>query len=582
MAGFFENLFGLNLTPQERKALMAQGKAGPLVGALEGEYLPRADGIEADRPRIGSDPVSSQAQSRVGPDRTGRTFYANTAGDVGTSVPKGSGTSGVYGAAEDLAGKEARGLLKTGARTAGKFLGPIGAVADFVNPEAVGDGELTPEQQAQQAQLAVANMGPQMAGDAWQFGSDVAQRTLNAGLGRGNPLDLRDPQAPRTNYFDQSRSPRQPEMEDTVVGPVAQSQPQNQEQAVAAAEQRKIGMQEQVANTSLEALNSGKLTRVQAAEAVVQADAQRSGKELTPEQTQTAVKEEVSQMKGLDNQGLSKYLGIALVAGGLLASVLDKSGRNSQMFADSMNKQMDRELAAGQFQKKQDAAAAKAAQDMKIELLKLQQTSRRNDTYQQATDQSGEYNDARISQGDRRIEQTGQQNAATNAYRDRNLGLKAQGLLMDQARLQQQENQFQQSFGLRERELENSERSTASQIERRGEQNINDRTSLAIRAKAVAVQEKGQLPKLSTKDAEALVDETYSGQGVKLNDAAKAAMAQQLRRQASEDPSFFENPSAAALRLGDQSQYETGTRGGFGWLPGVTNVETRVKKRKTQ
>ncbi|MNV71302.1 hypothetical protein D3C71_1643120 [compost metagenome] len=103
---------------------------------------------------------------------------------------------------------------------------------------------------------------------------------------------------------------------------------------------------------------------------------------------------------------------------------------------------------------------------------------------------------------------------------------------------------------------------------------------MAIRAKAVAAQEKGQLPKLSTKEAEALLDETYSGQGVKLNGAAKAAMAQQLRRNASQDPTFFDNPSAAALRLGDQAQYETGTRGGIGYLPGITNTETRVKKRK--
>lgn len=570
------DLSTLRLTPEQLKELALRQGGGALAGAVEGEYIPRAEGIGQGRAALGVDPVAAQEQSRVSPDRAGRTFYANTAGDVGTSVPKGSGTSGVYDEAAGAAGKGAGGLGKL-ARTGAKFLGPLGFVADAVNPEAVADGELTPEQQAQQAQLAVANMGPQMAGDAWQFGSDVAKRTLDAGMQRQGPLDLRDPQAPQGNYFNQSQSPR---LEDTPVGPVAQSQPTNPGEAIGNAEQQKVAIQQQVSDQSLNALNSGQLTRAKAAETVVTADAARSGKELTPDQKQAAVKEEVANMKSMDNQGLSKYLGIALVAGGLLASVLDKSGKTTEMFVGSMNKQMDRELASGQAQRKADAAAAKAKQDMQLELLKLDETKNRNKTYAQSVDQSGEYQDAQVGLGAERndISREGQQ--ATNAYRGASLGLRAQGLTLQQQRLAQQDEQFEQSLGLRERQLTATEENTRSQIARREEQNINDRTGLAIRAKAVAAQEKGDLPKLSTKEAEALLDETYSGQGVKLNGAAKAAMAQQLRRNASTDPTFFDNPSAAALRLGDQSQYETGTRGGIGYLPGITNTETRVKKRK--
>lgn len=575
MASILDNFSTLNLTPEELKKLALRQGGGALAGAVEGEFIPRGESIGQDRPRIGADPVSAQEQSRVGPRGAGRTFYANTAGDVGTSVPRGSGTSGIYEAAAEQAPKAGRGLL----RTLGKAAGPVGVLADVANPEMLGDGELTPEQQNQQAQLAVANMGPQMAGDAWKFGQDVAERTLDAGMGRRAPLDLRDPQQPRTNYFDQSRSPR---LEESPMGPVAEANPQTPQQAAGAAEQQKVGMQQQLADQSLNALNSGELTRKKAAEAVVQADVQRSGKDLTPSQQQEAVKDEVSNMRGMDNQGLSKYLGIALVAGGLLASVMDKSGKTADMFAQSMNKQMDRELQGGIAQRKQDAATAKAAQDQKIKLAEMQETARRNDMYGQSVNQTGQYQEGQLGLGGERndIAREGQQ--STNAYRGAKLGIQQQGLLMDQARLQQQDSQFQQSLGLKEKTLQESIRSNDSEIERRGEQNINDRTNLAIKAKAVALQEKGQLPKLSTKEAEALLDETYSGQGVKLNGAARTAMAQQLRRNAAQDPTFFENPSAAALRLGDQSQYETGTRGGIGWLPGINNTETRVKKRKTQ
>lgn len=570
------DLSTLRLTPEQLKELALRRGGGALAGAVEGEYIPRAEGIGQTRAALGVDPVATQEQSRVGPDRAGRTFYANTAGDVGTSVPKGSGTSGVYDEAAGAAGK-AGGSLGKLARVGGKFLGPLGFVADAVNPEAVGDGELTPEQQAQQAQLAVANMGPQIAGDAWQFGSDVAKRTLDAGMQRRAPLDLRDPQQPRQNLYDQEQSPR---LEDTPVGPVAQSQPTTPGEAVGQAEQQKVAVQQQVADQSLNALNSGQLTRTKAAETVVTADAARAGKELTPDQKQAAIKEEVANMKSMDNQGLSKYLGIALVAGGLLASVLDKSGKTTELFVGSMNKQMDRELASGQAQRKAEAAAAKAKQDMQLDLLKLEETKRRNNSYAQSVNQTGDYQQGQLGLGAERNDISREGQASTNAYRGASLGLRAQGLTLQQQRLAQQDEQFEQSLGLRERQLAATEENTRSQIARREEQNINDRTGLAIRAKAVKAQEKGNLPKLSTKEAEALLDETYSGQGVKLNGAAKAAMAQQLRRNASQDPTFFDNPSAAALRLGDQAQYETGTRGGIGYLPGITNTETRVKKRK--
>lgn len=108
-------------------------------------------------------------------------------------------------------------------------------------------------------------------------------------------------------------------------------------------------------------LAQGQLSRPKAAAAIVQADAQRSGEQLTPEQTKAKIAEETAVMKTMNDDELSKYLSYALIAGGLLASHLDKSGNAGQAFAGGFNAQLDRGQKEKLFKYQQDQDAATAA-----------------------------------------------------------------------------------------------------------------------------------------------------------------------------------------------------------------------------
>lgn len=552
MAGIFDNFSTLNLTPEELKQLQLRQAGGGLMGAVEGEYLPRAEGIESDRPRIGADPVSTQQQSRVAPERAGRTFYANTQGDVGTSVPKGSGTSGVYSAAEEALGEgggKAAGVFGKAARLGGKALGPVGILMDVANPEAVGDAELTPEQQAELARGAVANMGQQQAADAVQFAQGVSDRTVNAGMGRGNPIDLRDPQAPRSNLYDQSRSPRQeePATVDTPVGQAAPAQPVNPEQAVAKQTAQQETVRQATEQASVQALTSGELTRPKAAEAVVAADAKRAGVELTPEQSKKAVQEELTNMKSMDNNQLGKYLSYAAIAGGLIASFMDKSGQASQMFAQSFNKQLDRNLAEGQANKKAAAAQAKFEAEQKLERDKLVRTDRGLDIKEKGVNQQGEYQQGQLELGGERNQISREGNAATNAYRGESLNLRREGMAQRQAEAARDQANWEKMFGFKETEAQRDQRNQEARIGQGAEKVRQGNESLVIQATKAAKSSEGKGIDITTKDAEETVKATAAAQGVDLDKAALKNAAQQYRARVKNDPKAAQGNSAGII-----------------------------------
>lgn len=122
--------------------------------------------------------------------------------------------------------------------------------------------------------------------------------------------------------------------------------------------QQQIEIQRQTVETgALKGLETGQVSRPSLAEAIVEADAQRAGEQLTPEQSKQAVQQELTSMKTMDNKDLSKYVSYALIAGGVLASFMDKSGKAEGMFHDSFNRQLDR----GEESKAQAAAAEQAA-----------------------------------------------------------------------------------------------------------------------------------------------------------------------------------------------------------------------------
>lgn len=539
-------------------------------GARRGEYQQRPQGVESTRPRIGVDPISTQQQSRTGYGRPSTTYYANKAGDIGTSVPRGSGTSGIYEDVAKSAGKVGGGIL----RSASKVAGPLGFAFEAVNPQMLDDGELTREQQAQQARMAVENMGPQVAGDAAQFGSDLAQRTLDAGMGRKQPLDLRDPQAPKTNLYDHSQSPREEApVQQTPVGPITESAPSTPQQAAATTAQQYEGERQVVEANTLKGLESGQVSRPKAAEAVVQADAQRAGKVLTPEQTKAAVAEELTSMKSMDNSEVSKYLSYALIAGGLIGSFADKTGRTSELFAQGFNKQLDRNLAEGQALKKYQMAQAKMEQEKAIEERKLGQGDRRLDQGDVKLDQ-----DLDIAQGRQAVAEGGlalgyDRLAETRSNNAANQGLGAARLNQGAARMAQDAEQYQGLMGLKQEQLELQRGNVESQIQRRGDQTRQgDEKTLIAAKKAAASVTKGL--DVSTNDAEALVKSVASAQGRNLGKAAMASLAQQIRNAAKNNPTAFaQDPAGVATGLmSNQANYKE-KPGGFFTDPTIDIIE---------
>lgn len=122
---------------------------------------------------------------------------------------------------------------------------------------------------------------------------------------------------------------------------------------------------------AMERLRTNQLSRPKAAEEVVKADQQRTGNQYTPQEFKARVAEETTAMKGMDDNQLSKYLSYALVAGGLIASALDKSGNAGKAFAGGFNAQIDRRQEMAKYEAQQKAAAKAAADKAAIEERKI-------------------------------------------------------------------------------------------------------------------------------------------------------------------------------------------------------------------
>lgn len=583
MASIFDNFSTLNMTPQEIKQLQLRQAAGGLMGTLEGEYIPRAEGIEdrASRPRLGVDPVAEQYGSRVDPNAKSGTMYGGRNGgpvsediDAARTKPsaatrwtpdgmphpedapmRGSDFKGVPESRPLMEAADEVGKLAKFGRVASKALGPVGVLVDAASADEAVAPELTPEQEQEMARMAVSNMAPQVRQDAVDFAGGVADRAVNQAMGRGNPIDLRDPQAPRSNLFDQSRSPRQetvpdqPAVEETPVGPAVAANPQTAPQRVASQIQQREAAQQQIAQATTQQLSEGSLTRPAAAEAVVQADAQRKGVTLTPEQTKTAVASELESMKSMDNSQLGNYLSYALIAGGLIASFVDKSGETGQMFAQSFNKQLDRNLVEGQARRKEAAAKAKMEYEMAKDERDYGQKER--DLQRKVGDSESrrayQQEQTEIDREGLQIRRQGQaQSAAYNAAR---LAQGERGQDRADARAAQQQANWEKMFGFKEAESQ-------ARLQQ-GEERLRqaDEANLIAATRAQAAANKG--PGMTTKDAEAAIEATADAQGVKLDKAVVKAAGQQLRQHASNNAKAVQdNPTGIINQILQGSQYQ--------------------------
>jgi len=191
------------------------------------------------------------------------------------------------GPASEAGGTAAkRGLLSRFLSVAG---GPMstGAQAALYSPT-LNDGEddIVRDRQVQES-LAGMNADPESAMGAAQFGGDVAQRTLDAGMGRTTP----SPYAMNPQEQPQAAPQQDPEA-------VAQQVAQEKE---ATETKRQV-----VEKGAVEALRTNQVSRPQLAEEVVKADLARKGETATPDELKSLVQQEATEMRTMDNKDLSK------------------------------------------------------------------------------------------------------------------------------------------------------------------------------------------------------------------------------------------------------------------------------------
>ena len=551
------------------------------MGGIIGEYLSANKPIpQSVAGLLGSDPVSTQYGSRVNPNATSGTMYGGKGGAMGPDIDAAKTTpgastrwtpSGVHpdtpspkasGWVPPSETRQAMGAVEKGTSLLGKFgkvLGPLGIAYDLANPEAVGEGsELSP------AQREAKNPGEREDAQAYarRVQENARQAVREASGANSQSLlysdEFLDSPGNVAAAVEAEQAVQAPPVERTPVGPVAQSQPVTVEQAAAATAQQRESQRQTVEAGAQQALLTNQVTRPQLAQEIVTADAARAGKQLTPDQSKAAVTEELGMMKGMDNKDLSRYVSYALIAGGLAASFLDKSGKAGDMFAASFNKQLDRNLASGIANKKNAAAVAKQAQDLQIALIKAQEASRGNDIREKSVDQTGRYQEGQLEVAEDRTE------------------IQRGTLGLGYAKEGRQASQGAAGLGLRAQALELQRELGTRNLDLKEEANTLKAAGAAIKAA------KGSpgVP-LTEKGAKTVVSDFANQQGFDLDSNARSALASQVQQASKNDPEWAKNPAKVMTKILQSGGYTKEANPGIPFVP-FTGGGTKYRQKKYQ
>lgn len=468
------------------------------LGSEGGKALSRAAGSAIEpalRTIYGSAPNAAleggSAGSRVGPAM--REIF-------GERVPNAA----IEGPAAEAGGAAAkRGLLSRFLSAAG---GPVstGAQAALYSPT-LNDGEDDQVRDIQtQERLAGMQADPESARSAAQFGGDVAQRTLDAGMQRTtpSPMAMQQPQeAPQQN----------PEA-------VAQQVEQEKQQTEA---KRQV-----VERGAVEALRTNQVSRPQLAEEVVKSDLARKGETATPDQLKDLVKQETVEMRTMDNKDLSRYVSYALIAGGIAAAFMDKSGKAGDSFSAGFNKQLDRNLVKQKMQAAQQQQEVENKQNLyKIgqEDKKITISDRNADTAERKAEGIlGNY-DTQAALGAERNDIARLQVGATQSNASASNGLRAAQLDLN-------------------RELAAQRQSNADRDYKLDEQRVGILSQKANAGNAA------KAPELSSKVASDMVEQVANEGGTKLSKAAQAVVTEQVRVLQKANPVMFAKDPIAAVR----------------------------------
>lgn len=419
------------------------------------------------------------------------------------------GPSAAAPVAEQAAG---RGLMGTLGGVARAATGPAAAGLMALEPTMMGNGELSPEQREAQ--------NPGQQADAQAYAQRVQDNALQASQlpPQGAELLQQGVYEPVPEETPE-QAPQQSPMDVQNWGP--QEAPQQPAP-------RQVEAQRQTVEQGTKAgLASGQVKVSELADGIVQADAKRAGVELTPEEHKSAVAEEVKALKTMDTSDMARYVSYALVAGGLIASALDKSGRTGQMFHESFNKQLDRNLAAG-----------KMSQDFLLAQQKEKRENRKVDVNEKDVDskitdrtETRGLKGREVDQGDTRLEQTAQRIKDQRELGEGQIAVGQQGNAIKSQGLMQRGQQFDQTYSQKEREIGLlSEDRAAANASREGIATQNNATKTAIADKkfAAASKESAKGVPLSFKDNQGAVKNFYKSQSLDIKPDALDAISSRL------------------------------------------------------
>lgn len=411
---------------------------------------------------------------------------------------------------------EAGGLLRAGAKGVARgLLGPGALMLESGEAQAA---ELTPEQREAK--------NPGETADAQAYAQRVQDNARKA-------FEFYKPQEQQAQPQQGIQVPLNPNADmdspqDVQAAQAAlQAGPQQDPEAVAQqAEQEKQqteAKRQVVERGAVEALRTNQVSRPQLAEEVVKADLARKGETATPDELKSLVQQEATEMRTMDNKDLSKYVSYALIAGGIAAAFMDKSGKAGDAFSSGFNKQLDRNL----VQQKMKAAQQQQGVENAQNAYKIGQTDRKIKIEDRNAANSERKTDGvlgnyktqeEIARENLLIRREGNSlqaanNAATNDIRRAQLDQNAQLAAVRQSN-------EDRNFGLNERKTGAAE----------------------LRASGVGGM---KAPDLATKDSDAIVKQFTSETGQNLSKASLAIVSQQFRTLAKNYPEVLaSNPQA--------------------------------------
>lgn len=499
MAGIFDFLSNSPEAIDENvKNRRLQDWQKSMTKAGEAEMKVRAKGVElAESRAMRPGQITEEAQKATRSKVLTNEAWRRSAGAATAAEAGGLLRAGAMGAAKTALGVPMQAALYSGDVEAAEL---TPAQREAKNPGETADAQAYAQRVQDNARKAFEFYKPQEQQAQPQQGP---QGPLNPNADMDSPQDVQAAQAA------------------LQAGP--QQDPEAGAQQVEQEKQATEAKRQVVERGAVEALRTNQVSRPQLAEEVVKADLARKGETATPDQLKTLVQQESTEMRTMDNKDLSKYVSYALIAGGIAAAFMDKSGKAGDAFSSGFNKQLDRNL----VQQKMKAAQQQQGVENAQNAYKIGQTDRKIKIEDRNADTAerkaegvlGNY-ETQAKLGAERNNIALQQVGATSANAAAANGIRSAQLDLNRELAAQRQANEDRNFGLNERKTGAAE----------------------LRASGVGGM---KAPDLATKDSDAIVKQFTAETGQNLSKASLSIVSQQFRTLAKNYPEVLaSNPQA--------------------------------------